>query len=84
MDTLTLQAEIVVTKSIIANIGAAIIALSDPTITSYSMDTGQTVQRVSRENLPDMITQRRALMNELCTMQARLSGGNVQQALPAW
>lgn len=84
MDVPTLQLEIVTTKAIIAVIGAAILALSDPTVTSYSLDTGQTVQRVSRENLIDLIAQRRALMDELCTMQARLSGGNVQQALPAW
>jgi len=84
MDVTTLQAEIVTTQAILTQIAAAILALSDITVTSYSLDTGQTVQRVSRENLVDLIKQRALLQNELCMLQARLSGGNVQQALPAF
>lgn len=84
MDVPTLEAEIIVTKAILAAIGAAFLAIADSTISSYSLDDGQTTQRASRENIPALLEQRRLLMNELCMMQARLTGGNVSHSTPAW
>ena len=52
MDVTTLEAEIITTKLLIAQIGAAILALADPTVSSYTIDTGQTTQTTRRQDLP--------------------------------
>lgn len=78
------QAEIVITKAILAAIGAAFIALADPTVSSYDIDTGQSIQRVRREDLPKLLEQRRALQGELAGLETRISGAGVTRGQPAW
>ncbi|MEE9393688.1 MAG: hypothetical protein V3W41_14390 [Planctomycetota bacterium] len=79
-----LQAEIVTTRAILDAISAAIQALADPTISSYTLDTGQTQQRVSRENLPQILQERRRLQSDLCALENRLTGAGVTRGQPLW
>lgn len=78
------EAEIVTTKAILAALGTAILALADPTVHQYSLDTGQSQETVRRHDLPALLEQRRALQNELCVLEARLSGSGVTHGVPAW
>jgi len=82
MDIATLEAEIATTTLILTALGAAILALADPTVSSYSLDTGQTSQTVRRQDLPALYKQRTALQGELCALQARLSGSGAVQVRP--
>ncbi len=63
---------------------AAIAAILDPTVRSYSIDTGQTVQTLRRHDLPDLYKSLAALENRIATLSARLSGGGVTLGVPTW
>lgn len=84
MDADTLTQTITDTKAILAALSAAILALADPTVESYTLDTGQTVERVLRVDLPRLITTRQSLQNELCTLQARQTGSGALLSVPRW
>jgi hypothetical protein len=69
---------------------AAILAL-DAAITavaggaqSYSLDTGQTRQVVTRANLSEIRNMVRALESDLSTLQMRLNGCGRFQVRPGW
>lgn len=84
MDVATIQAQITAAEAILAALNAAILALADPTVQKYTIDTGQSVQTVWRHDLASIIAQQSALMNQICTLQARLSGSGVVQMRPAF
>jgi hypothetical protein len=84
MNATELTAEIATSKALLAAMNAAITALADPTVKSYDIDTGQGQQKVTRHDLPMIMNQRRALMNEICTMEARLKGNGVVMGVPGW
>ncbi len=81
--TETLQ-QIVDTKAILAKLSAAILALADPTVESYTLDDGQTRQTATRGTLKSLLSTRRELQNELCTLEARVTGNGVTRGQPAW
>ncbi len=80
-----LSDRITATKAIIVAYEDAILALSGAgAIESYQLDTGQSIQRVTRSNLKELNTTLDGLYNRLTTMQARQTGSGVVIARPAW
>ena len=85
MDNAFLTERIAQTKLIIVAYEDAILALTGAgAIESYTLDTGQSRQTVTRSNLKELNTTLDGLYNRLCTMQARQTGGGVLIARPAW
>lgn len=84
MDDTTLAQQIADAKTILAAITAAITALADLTVQSYTLDTGQSVETVKRTDLPKLLASRRSMQNELCTLQARQTGSGVVHVVPGW
>lgn len=72
-----LQARIDKTKLLIEAYEDAILALSTDGIFQYSLDTGQTRQMVTKQQLGSLRLQLESLENRLATLQARLCGGSV-------
>jgi len=61
----------------------AIAALSTGTTQSYTLDTGQTRQTVTRQHVSSMQAALDSAYNRLVTLEARLNGAVVQER-PAW
>lgn len=61
----------------------AILALSNG-VQSYSLDTGQSKQSVTRASIPDLQKALDQLYNRLATLTARVSGSGVTRVIPAW
>lgn len=81
--TFTLE-RIAVTKALIVAYENAILALSAANgVESYSLDTGQDRQSVTRANIPGMQKMLDGLYNRLATLEARVYGGTTQ-ARPCW
>lgn len=83
MDATRLATEIANTEALLDQIAAAIAALADPTVKTYSLDSGQTVERVERNSLRDLIASQDSLRNTLCTLQARQTGSGTTLVVPA-
>ena len=85
MDTAQTQQALIAIKALIKNLEDALVALLDPTVQSYSLDTGQSVQRTvrsgDRKKLTDDLQAAYALCN---TLTARLTGSGVVQVVPRW
>lgn len=75
MDNAFLQDRITATKAEIVAYEAAILSLATTGAQSYTLDTGQSRQTVTRANLTELRKALEALYNQCATMQARLSGG---------
>jgi uncharacterized coiled-coil protein SlyX len=68
----------------LARLYAAVLALEDPTITSYRIDTGQSVQQVTREDLPMIEDRIAALESRLASLCSRQTGSGVTRGVPSW
>lgn len=53
-------------------------------VTSYSLNTGQSQQSVTRASIPDINKTLDTLYNRLVTLEARLTGNGVTRVRPAW
>lgn len=85
MDNAFLTERIAKTKLIIVAYEDAILALTGAgAVESYTLDTGQSRQTVTRSNLKELNTTLDGLYNRLCTMQARRTGGGVVTVSPSW
>jgi hypothetical protein len=85
MDSTFLQARIAATKTqIIAFEGALTAFGANGALQSYTMDTGQTTQTVTRANLTQLRNTVTSLYNQLATLEARLTGGGSTQVIPGW
>ncbi len=84
MDAARLVTEIANTGLLLDAITAAILALADPTVKTYTFDSGQTTERVERHTLPELIASQAALENRLCTLRARQTGSGATLGVPAW
>lgn len=84
MDRTFLEERITRTKTLIENYEDALLALADPTVMSYTLDTGQSRQVVNRQNIVSLENTLDGLYNRLCTMEARLNGGNSVYVRPGW
>lgn len=79
-----LKQKIETLKAIIDAYDSAIIALVGGGVQSYTLDTGQTRQTVTKMDILSLQSKRSSLYNELVTLDARINGGNVGVARPAW
>ena len=79
-----LQERIDKTKAMIVALEDAILGLTDGTILSYMLDTGQTEQRVTRQNIVEVQRVVDRLYNRLTTLQNRCSGGGTFTSVPGW
>ena len=85
MDKTFLQNRITVTEAMIVAYEDAITALVAGGMTmSYTLDTGQDRQVVTRNDIGGLQKQLDALYNRLSTMCVRLKGGGSVTARPAW
>ena len=86
MDAAFLQDRIDRTKAQIVAIEDVLdaMALEDGAGTkSYTLNTGQTVQTITKRDLPRIETLLDSLLHRLVTLEARQSGGTVQ-GVPGW
>jgi hypothetical protein len=83
MDATWLQARIDATKSQIEAMETAIDAIITGQASSWSLDTGQTKETVTKKNVVQYQTAVDSLYNRLAVLEARLEGA-VVQARPAW
>ena len=84
MDTAFLQERIEATKAAIRAYEDAQLALATGGVQSYMLDTGQSRQTVTKLDLDHLRKTLQSLYNQLATMQARLTGGNVVTQRPCW
>lgn len=84
MDAAFLQERITATKAQIVAYENAVLALGTAGgVQSYTIDTGQTRQTVTRADLPQLNKMIDSLMNRLATLEARLNG-NQTMVIPVW
>lgn len=84
MDREFTKERIAATKALIVAYEDAVTALSaQDGVQSYSLDTGQSTQSVTRANIPNMNRMLDTLYNRLATLEARLNGASIT-ARPAW
>lgn len=72
-----LQARIVTLTALITAYEAALLALGTVGIQSYTLDTGQTRQTVTRANVTELRRAVSSFYNDLATTEARLNGCGV-------
>lgn len=83
MDSEFLQQRIDATKALIVAYEDAVTALVSGGVQTYTLDTGQSRQTVTRLELATLNRNIDSLYNRLATLQARLNGGSVN-VRPAW
>lgn len=69
-------------KAIIEAIDDAILQLSTTAILEYHLDTGQSKQRVTRQDLPRLVDTKASLFTQYDALCARLSNGGALQVIP--
>jgi hypothetical protein len=83
MDADFLQARIDHTKALIVAIEALLLQLAANPTKSFSLNTGQTQESVTQQDIPRLQDMLDGLYNQLCVMEARQNGGAVT-VTPAW
>lgn len=73
---------IAIVRALIVKYDAALDALAGG-VFSYSLDTGQSRQTVTRQNVVSLKNTRDGLLNELATLEARVCGAGVS-GVPSW
>jgi len=81
--TAFLQARITATQNQIATLENAAADISSGAIQSYTLDTGQSRQTVTKSTIDIINKTLDSLYNRLATLEARLNGGTVTVG-PAW
>ena len=84
MDKVFTATRIEVTKALILKYEAALDALALNPNQSYTLDTGQTKQTVTRFDLNNLNKVLDSLYNRCATLEARLSGAGTSIQRPAW
>lgn len=84
MDRTFLQARITATQAQIIAYETAIDAIISGGVASYTLDTGQTNQTVTKLNLAATQRTLDSLYNRCATMEARLNGSGVVTVRPGW
>ena len=79
-----LQERIAATKALIIVYETAVTALVTGGVQRYELDTGQSIQRVTKIDVPKLNAQLDGLYNRLATQEARLNGSGVVTVRPAW
>jgi hypothetical protein len=83
MDAAFIQARIDSTKAQIVAYEDAVTALAGG-VQSYTLDTGQTRQTVTKLDLSALQRALDAMYNRLVTLEARLNGSGTVTTRPAW
>jgi hypothetical protein len=76
------QTRLAKTKAIIDALDDAILQLSTTAILEYHLDTGQSKQRVTRQDVPRLVDMRSDLFNQYDALCARLTNGGAIQVIP--
>lgn len=84
MDASYLQERITATKALITAYEDAALALGEGNVQSYTIDTGQTRQTVTKLELASVNRTINSLYNRCAMLEARLNGSNVSTGYPAW
>jgi len=84
MDATFLADRITAVKAAIVAYEAAILAIATDGAQSYTLDTGQSRQTVAKLDLPALQKTLDGLYNQLCVMEARLTGNGVLIGRPAF
>lgn len=84
MNPAFIQARINATKAAIEAAEDAELALVGGGIQSYTLDTGQTRQTVTKANITELRNYIDALYNRCATLEARLTGGGVVNVGPRY
>lgn len=84
MDAAFLIGRITVTKALIIAYEEAILQISTGAVQSYTLDTGQSVQTVTKLNLNTLNESLGGLYNRCATMEARLNGSGTTMVVPSW
>ncbi len=84
MDCEFLRARIEATKAMIILYEDAIMQLETGAVQSYSLNTGQTTQSVTKFDVARLQASLDGLYNRLVTLEARLTGNGTTIAGPAW
>lgn len=79
-----LQERIAATKALIIVYEDAVTALVTNGVQRYELDTGQSIQRVTKINVPELNAQLDGLYNRLATQEARCTGSGVVTVRPTW
>ena len=72
------------TKLLIVELEAAELGLATGEIQSYTLDTGQNRQTVTRMNMTELRKAVESAYNRLATLCARYDGSGTQTARPGW
>jgi hypothetical protein len=83
IDTEWLEARIAKTKVLIEAYEDAILSLSSGAVLQYSLDTGQTRQTVTKQQIGSLRLVLDELENRLSTLEARLCGASTR-IVPNW
>lgn len=83
MDVIFLQARILATQNLIIVLETALLTLSSGSTQSFTLDTGQTRQSVTKKDTPSIQASLDSAYNLLATLEARLYG-SAGQARPGW
>lgn len=84
MDSTFIHERITATKNQIATLEDAALNISSGAITSYTLDTGQSRQVVTKSNISLINKAIDALYNRLATLETRLTGNGTVVGRPAW
>ena len=84
MDETFLRERIAATRAIIIELETAMANLVSGAILSYTLDTGQTRQTVTRLEISSLKNVINSKYNLLSILEARLTGGGVITVNPVW
>lgn len=84
MDSAFIQARITATKAQIVAYETAAEALATGGVQSYTLDTGQSRQTVTRLDLDALQKTIDSLYNRCATLEARLNGSGTVTTRPVW
>ncbi len=84
MDAAFIQARIDATKAQIIATEDAVLALTTGGVASYTLDTSQSNQVVTKLNLKSLQSTIDALYNRCATLEARLNGSGTLTVRPSW
>lgn len=84
MDAAFIQERITATKALIVAYEDALLAITTGGVESYTLDTGQSRQTVTKLSIDWLNKSIDSLYNRCTTLQARLDGSGSTTMRPAW
>jgi hypothetical protein len=84
MDRAFTQDRLTKTKALIVKYEDALDALITDGVQAYTLDTGQSVQNVTKLDIGKLQRQLDVLYNRCAVLQTRLTGSGTTRGVPAW